>query len=97
MHGVDNYKNAIESVSKAFPDMHYEVEMMIAEGDLVCTCLRSSATHKGEFMGIAPTGNKYTWREVAISCYEDGKIAEEWGYVVRPGLLDQVKENADGK
>ena len=88
--GVDKYKNSIEMVSKAFPDIHYVVEKMIAEGDTVCTCLRATATHKGEFMGVAPTGNQCSWGEVAISRFENGKIVEEWQYVTRPGLLEQI-------
>ena len=88
--GIDNYKSSIEMVSKAFPDIHYVVEKMISEGDTVCTCLKATATHQNEFMGIAPTGKKCSWGEVAISRFEDGKIVEEWQYVTRPGLLEQI-------
>ena len=93
-HGVERYKNSIETVSRAFPDIHYDVERMIAEGDFVCTCLRASATHQGEFMGIKPTGKTYSWGEVAISRFKDGKIVEDWQYLTSPGLVDQLKESA---
>ncbi len=35
-------------------------------------------THKGIILGIHPTGQKTTWREMAVSCFKDKKIVEEW-------------------
>lgn len=35
-------------------------------------------THTGKIMGISPTGQKITWREMAVSCFKETKIVEEW-------------------
>jgi SnoaL-like polyketide cyclase len=36
------------------------------------------ATHKGELLGIAPTGRRVRWDEVDVYRLSDGKITEEW-------------------
>ena len=41
----------------AFPDIKFTVEREIAEGNKVASRWKIAATHKGEFLGAAPTGN----------------------------------------
>ncbi len=63
--------------SAAFSDPHWTIEEQIAEGDTVVTRWSLVATHKGEFMGIAPTGKKIETSGITISRIADGKIVEE--------------------
>ena len=63
---------------KAFPDWHETIEDIIAEGDKVWVLLTYTGTHSGEFMGLAPTGNKITTRAVDIYRIVNGKLAEYW-------------------
>src|ERR671923_153257 len=41
---------------KAFPDLHFTVDQMIGSGEYVVSRYTGSGTHKGELMGIPPTG-----------------------------------------
>lgn len=43
----------------AFPDQHWEIEALIAEGDTVVMLSTHSGTHTGPFMGMAPTGRTF--------------------------------------
>ncbi len=63
---------------RAFPDWHETIEDMIAEGDKVWVRLAYTGTHKGEFLGLAPTNNKITTKAVDIYRIVDGKLAEYW-------------------
>ena len=56
--GLEGVKQLFSSLHAAFPDFHIDVEDMIAEGDKVVARVTGSGTHQGEFMGIAPTGNR---------------------------------------
>jgi predicted ester cyclase len=47
-------------------------------------------THRGEFMGIAPTGKHVTVTAITIFRVEEGKIAELWNNVDALGLLQQL-------
>jgi predicted ester cyclase len=42
----------------AFPDIHFTVKNMVAEGDKIAVLVNWRATHRGEYMGIPPTGKK---------------------------------------
>lgn len=50
----------------------------IAEGDRVATHWTLTATHTGDFLGIAATEKKATWSGVEIDRFEEGKIVESW-------------------
>lgn len=66
---------------RGFPDLHVEVEDVIAEGDKVVTRNTVSGTHGGDYMGVAPTGKSITWNEIFIVRIVDGRVAETWGVV----------------
>jgi len=46
----------------------------------VCIRIKGTATHKGEYRGLAPTGKKITWEANTILRITDGKIAEMWAF-----------------
>ena len=78
--GLENYKQYLSAFFKTFPDSHETIEDIIAEGDKVCIRLKGSATYKGTYHGLVPTGNRITWEAVSIWRIVDGKIAEAWGF-----------------
>jgi predicted ester cyclase len=43
-----------------FPDLRFTVEDQIAEGEKVVARGTLRGTHRGEFLGIAPTGKQAT-------------------------------------
>jgi predicted ester cyclase len=74
---------------RAFPDFHFTIEEMIAEGDTVVTRGTVRATHMAEFpvaelKGIPATGKKLEWTEIWIDRFADGKFVE--GRVVVDGV-----------
>ncbi len=79
--GTELMKQLWEVLLRAFPDLHVEVEDVIAEGDKVVSRNTVSGTHQGEYMGVAPTGKSITWNEIFIGRIVDGRVAETWGVV----------------
>lgn len=63
---------------KAFPDLHMEINDIIAEGDRVAARFTETATHKGDFMGIPATGKSVKFTEMAIIEIKNGKIVKSW-------------------
>ena len=93
----DAYKKFVASVFTAFPDGHWDVLDQMAEGDKVLTRWGFTATHRGTFMGIAPTGRKVAITGMCIDRIVDGKIVEEWeewdslGMMRQLGLVPELK------
>ena len=74
----------------AFPDLRYVVDDVIAEGDKVVIRWTWRCTHKGEFMGIAPTGKQATVTGMAIYRVAGSKCVERWVELSLLGLLQQL-------
>jgi serine phosphatase RsbU (regulator of sigma subunit)/predicted ester cyclase len=75
---AEQSKQQIADLRRAFPDFHGANEIQIAEGDFVANRYVAQGTHLGEFMGIAPTGEKLTFAALSIDRVVDGKSVEHW-------------------
>jgi serine phosphatase RsbU (regulator of sigma subunit)/predicted ester cyclase len=89
---AQQYKREIAEIKRAFPDYHGEDEFQIAEGDLVAGRLVFHGTHQGEFMGLAPTGEQWTFEGLSVVRVKDGKIVEDW---VEVNLEDKWQQRLD--
>lgn len=76
--GADVWRKHAAILFSAFPDIQVKIEDIFAAEDKVAVRLRLSGTHRGEFMGIPPTGKKVEYESTEIYRIADGKIAEEW-------------------
>lgn len=90
IHGQDNWKVFITAFRNAFPDIHFTVEDHFGEGDRVATRWTFTGTHKGELMGITPTGAHITVKGVNIYHFSDSKISEFWVTLDDLGMLQQL-------
>lgn len=86
----DGLKTLLSSFREAFPDGHVTIDMMIAEGDLVCYYSTARGTHTGAFMGMPPTGRYVEVGAVHIHRVVDGKIVEHWGHNDQAGMMRQL-------
>ena len=74
----------------AFPNYQLIAEDMIAEGDKVVVRSTFRGTHKGDLMGIPPTGKQVTMPLMLIYRIADDKIVEHWMQADALGLLQQL-------
>ena len=75
---------------RGFPDVISTIEDLMAEGDKVVARWRSRATHQGDYMGIAATGNEVEFTGISFYRIEGGKIAQSWNIEDQLGLLRQI-------
>ena len=80
----------VSGVRASFPDGHFTVEEVLAEGDAVAQRWTFRATHQGEFMGMAGTGRKVEVCGMAISHVKDGKMVDHTADWDALGMLKQV-------
>ena len=68
----------LEAFAAAYPDAHFEIDDMIAEGDSVVTKKTFTGTNTGEFAGMPATGRQVSLQYVDIMRVRDGRIVEHW-------------------
>jgi steroid delta-isomerase-like uncharacterized protein len=76
--GPDGIKRAALAQRTAFPDLVTSIDDLIAEGDKVVVRGHDTGTHQGPFMGIPPSGKRFTITWIDIFRIQDGKLAEAW-------------------
>lgn len=60
VYGPEGVIQFVAAYRFAFPDSRFAVEDRIAEGDKVVSRWTARGTHRGEFLGISPTGEEVT-------------------------------------
>jgi quercetin dioxygenase-like cupin family protein len=74
----------------AFPDLKFTVLEMFGEGDRVITRIKIQGTHKGDFMGIDPTGKMVNVEAIDIIRFANGKAVEHWGVTDSQKMMEQL-------
>jgi predicted ester cyclase len=62
----------------AFPDARITIEDTVSEGDKVAARFTLDATHRGEFLGMLPSGQRVSINGLSIFRFEDGHCMERW-------------------
>ena len=88
--GPESTRQVVMMLRTAFPDMHYTVEEMVAEGDMVACRLTMSGTHQGPFMGIAPTGRSFQLNQMHFVRFRNGKVIEHRAVRDDLGMMRQL-------
>jgi steroid delta-isomerase-like uncharacterized protein len=76
--------------SAGFPDQHYTIEDIFAEGDRVAVRATFRFTHRVAVAGAPPTGKRIAVRDVNLCRVVDGRIAEQWWAYDVSGMLEQL-------
>ena len=75
----EGYMRSFVELNAPLSDRTITIDHQVAEGDKVVTWFTGSITHdRGPFMGLPPTGNRYTFEGAAMHTVVGSKIAEEW-------------------
>jgi steroid delta-isomerase-like uncharacterized protein len=88
--GPEGMRQITSGFRAAFPDLRFEVEFVVAEGDFVAARWTASGTHTGPWGDVEPTGRRATFSGVNIFRFEAGKVAEIWNHRDDLGLMEQL-------
>jgi steroid delta-isomerase-like uncharacterized protein len=91
--GKEGFKQFLSEFFTAFPDIHADIEHIVAEDTLVVVFLSFTGTHKGVFQGRPPTNKKINIRSADLYKIENEKIVEHWDVVDQLNLLQQTGAN----
>ena len=76
---------------EAFPDLRMSVQDLIAGENKTVARVRLTGTHKGEFMGVPPTGTHVDVQLIDIMRFDGaGLVAEHWGVADMLSFMQQL-------
>jgi steroid delta-isomerase-like uncharacterized protein len=90
IQGQAGARQFISQYRSAFPDLHFTIEDMIAEGDKVVARWSVTGTHEGNLLGIPPTGKRTVGTGITIIRFVEGKDQEDWVNWDALGLMQQL-------
>jgi predicted ester cyclase len=86
--GAEGVKYTIAGLREAFPDFHVTIEDISAHDDMVVIHNTWRGTHRGELLGMAPTGRTFLSVGIVIWRFdEEGRIAERWEHGVASNMF----------
>ncbi|MGH2382419.1 MAG: ester cyclase [Candidatus Limnocylindria bacterium] len=92
--GRDGFRGFLSGRVEGLPNVELHVDDWIVEGDRVVARCRVSGTHRGEFLGYAPTGRRVEWTAIHIWRVSEGRLAERWSQADMLRIVEQLKGKA---
>jgi len=83
-------KDFIGQMLQAFPDLNFEIENQIAEGDTVAAVVTMTGTHNSDFLGVPATGRRVSVAVMDTGRVREGRFTDHWGLVDVPELMAQL-------
>jgi predicted ester cyclase len=87
---LEQAKQISTSIYESLPDMYNTIDDIMAAGDKVIVRATMRATHKGEYLGVKPTGKKIQQIGIMIARIAKGKMVELWMVNDTFGLMIQL-------
>ncbi|HXY88456.1 MAG TPA: ester cyclase [Candidatus Acidoferrales bacterium] len=88
--GCEGMKQAYATLLGAFPNLHYTIEDMVAEGDKVAWRWTMRGTHKGVYLGLPPTEREVVAHGASFERIAGDKIIERWAIMPEAEVLRQI-------
>ena len=90
VRGRDANTEVLRTLFRAFPDVTFEMEGLLVDGDRVAEQTMMSGTDDGGFMGMPPTRKPFQLRLISMCEVRDGEIVYERRIYDFTGLLLQI-------
>ena len=88
--GPEGQKEIARAFRAAFPDLSFEIDFVLADGDFVAGRWTASGTHLGPWAGVEPTGKPMRFSAINVFRFSAGKVVELWNHRDDLGLMEQL-------
>jgi predicted ester cyclase len=88
--GLDGYRAMLEQNYRDIPDLHFHVELIVADEPHLAARLRFDCTPIGKFLGVNVDGRRVTFHEHAFYTLREGRIAEVFSVIDKAAIEAQL-------
>jgi steroid delta-isomerase-like uncharacterized protein len=92
--GRAGFVSILTKLREAFPDLHYDIQQVVADGGRVAVVSTVTGTNKGRLafsrMPLEPTGQRVQFTHIAVLTVANGKIVESHTCLDQMALFRQL-------
>ena len=92
--GLAGYRQMLENDFREIPDLHFHIELLVAEPPHVASRLAFDCTPRGEFLGWPVNGQRITFSENVFYAFRDGKIVNVWSAIDPSAIRAQLRSGS---
>lgn len=90
VEGLEAFKKYLGGIHALFPDIRFDTEQVITDGDQVVLHWTMTGTHSSDFMGIPASNNRFTVSGVSLLSFDESKIVKAMLFWDRLDLAQQL-------
>jgi predicted ester cyclase len=87
---LSGYREMLERDISEIPDLHFNIQLLIADPPYLASRLLFDCTPKGKFLGLSINGQRVTFTENVFYEFRGGKIAQVWSVVDKAEIEAQL-------
>lgn len=88
--GLSGYRQMLENDFRAIPDLHFNIDLLIAESPHVAARLSFDCTPAGELFGLPVNGQRVRFSENVFYAFDDGRIVTVWSVIDKAAIEAQL-------
>jgi predicted ester cyclase len=88
--GLSGYRRMLETDFREIPDLHFNIQLLIADPPYVASRLAFDCSPKGKFLGLDVNGKKLSFTENVFYEFRAGKIVQVWSIIDKAAIEAQL-------
>lgn len=92
--GLDYLKERAQTLLNAFPDIHFVIEDLVEQGDILAARVTLEGTQRADFAGVPATGKRMKVYDFAMYRIVEGKITDVWSLIDMQAMRTQLQSGA---
>jgi steroid delta-isomerase-like uncharacterized protein len=93
---VEGFKERVRLSRAPFPDQHFAIQKLIAEGNAVAMTWLWTGTHKGDMPGFPASGKQIRMSGATVYFFDGERISGHWQITDRLGVYQQLRQANQG-
>ena len=88
--GLSGYRQMLETDFREIPDLHFNIQLLIADPPYVASRLAFDCSPKGKFLGLDVNGKRVSFTENVFYEFRAGKIVQVWSVIDKAAIEAQL-------
>ena len=88
--GLSGYRQMLETDFQQIPDLHFNIQLLVADPPYVASRLAFDCSPKGKFLGLDVKGKRVSFTENVFYEFRAEKIVQVWSVVDKAAIEAQL-------